>query len=92
MAKSNNGMDLFQVAGYGPIGAVDEETRCMVTCNGAYLNFWAYLGDEKWENTDCIGRDEDMHKTSAAKMWDDCQQALENWLRDPETYEHDECG
>lgn len=84
MAKSNNGMDLFEVASYGPIGAVDEETQCLVTCNGSYLNFWVYLGDRKWENTDVISRDKDMWETSAAKMWEDCKKALENWLRDPD--------
>jgi hypothetical protein len=85
-----SGMSLAEVLEYGPIGAVDEDTLCMVTRNGSYLNFWVPVSGRcgsEWENTDakCVNG-EDMYKISAADFWDCCKEALELW-QNPESDE-----
>ena len=54
-------MTIFEVLGYGPIVACDEELGLLVTVNGAYFNLWVKEGrnrpvsieQDQWVNTTC---------------------------------------
>ena len=74
-------MTIHDVLSYGPIVAHDEESGCLVTANGSYLNLFVPHGDG-WECTECTTwGDGTLYDTTAATVMDCAEEALANWLR-----------
>lgn len=82
-------MTIFEVLGYGPIVAKDEEFGLLVTVNGAYLNLWVQRTETrrsgrvpfyqpKWESIDCRSGHPDLYTLTVAKAMD----LAEQWLRE----------
>ncbi len=75
-------MNINDVVSYGPIAAADEETGCLVTVNGAYVNLWVPAGHGLYSNVDCRSGHPHLDKMTASEMIDRARECLEDWLNE----------
>jgi hypothetical protein len=93
---ANNGSTIIEVLEYGPICAADEDTGCLVTVNGSYVNLWVPCGGVingttgersalRYANTDCVSNSEwgDLYTNTGAAMIERAESCLRGWLAVP---------
>ncbi len=85
-------MSIYEVLGYGPIIACNEDLGLLVTVNGAYYNLWVLNHrDGNWTNTDCSspGAPDSLYP-DLWKVVKKGEKRLEAWVTDNDDLDEDE--